>query len=221
METALSAIEARVLGALMEKARTTPEVYPLTLNSLVNACNQKTSRDPVTRYDEDEVTAALDSLREKRLAMRVDMAGSRTAKFRENAGQEWQLERPEYALLTILLLRGAQTPGQLRQRSERLFPFGDLQQVVDVLAKMRERDEEPTCLVQSMGRAPGTKEVRYAQTLSPVDESLPAAESDCAEPTPERTSPGHAERLAELETTVAQLQERILQLEQQLHERIS
>jgi uncharacterized protein len=139
MEHLLSAIEARVLGSLMEKARTTPEAYPLTLNALVNACNQKTSRDPVSDYDDDEVMDALDSLRERRLVMRVDVAGSRTAKFRENASLEWQLERPEYALLATLLLRGPQTPGQLRQRSERLYPFGDLQQVTDLLAAMQQR----------------------------------------------------------------------------------
>lgn len=216
----LSAIEARVLGSLMEKARTTPESYPLTLNALVNACNQKTSREPVSDYDEDEVTAALESLREKHLAMRVDMAGSRTAKFRENVCQAWELKREEAALLTVLLLRGPQTPGQLRQRSERLYPFAELQQVSDWLHQMQERDEEPLCLVQSLGRIPGGKEVRYAHTLIPVDASMAALEQYPAhsEATPHSQSPS---RLQVLEETVADLQERTTRLENALNELIS
>lgn len=161
----LSQPAIRVLGALMEKARTTPEVYPLTLNSLVHACNQKTSRDPVTDYDDDEIMAALDELREKHLAMRVDVAGSRTAKFRENATQEWELSPEEYAVLTVLLLRGAQTPGQIRQRSDRLFQFAELPQVNDRLHQMENREDEPFCLTRSLGKEPGTKEVRWLHTL--------------------------------------------------------
>jgi uncharacterized protein YceH (UPF0502 family) len=213
----LSAIEVRVLGSLMEKAKTTPEYYPLTLNALVNACNQKTSRDPVTDYDEDEVTTALEGLREKHLAMRVDMAGSRTAKFRENASTEWVLQREEYALLTALLLRGPQTPGQLRQRTERLYPFAELPQVSDWLHRMQERDEEPLTLVQSLGRIPGGKEVRYTHTLMPVDEAMAALEH-----LPEhREAPaegGAPSRLQKLEETVGELQERITKLEALLDE---
>jgi len=149
----------------MEKARTTPEVYPLTLNSLVNACNQKTSRDPVTDYDENEVLDALEELRENHLAMRVDMAGSRTAKFRENATLAWELAREEYALIAVLMLRGAQTPGQLRQRTERLYPFAELQQVNDWLGKLQQREEEPLSMVRSLPHAPGTKEIRWIQTM--------------------------------------------------------
>ena len=108
----LNPIGLRVLGSLMEKSRTTPEVYPLTLNSLVHACNQKSSRDPVTDYDEDEVLDTLDKLRDAGLVMRVDMAGSRTAKFRENATQHWHLTTEEYAILAILFLRGGQTPAR-------------------------------------------------------------------------------------------------------------
>jgi uncharacterized protein YceH (UPF0502 family) len=219
METLLSAIEARVLGSLMEKARTTPEAYPLTLNALVNACNQKTSRDPVTDYDDDEVMDALDSLREKRLVMRVDVAGSRTAKFRENASLEWQLERPEYALLATLLLRGPQTPGQLRQRSERMYPFGDLQQVTDLLAAMQQREEEPLSLVRSLGRAAGAKEIRYAQTVPELDETAFLAAGPAAPQAPAGERPPRPqERMDALEVSMQQLQERLARLEALLDE---
>lgn len=225
----LSEIEARVLGALMEKARTTPDVYPLTLNSLVLACNQKTSRDPVTEFDEDEVETALDSLREKHLAMRVDMAGSRTAKFRENVASLWELEREEYALLTVLLLRGPQTPGQLRQRCERLFPFAELPQVTDWLVRMQQREDEPHTLVQSLGRAPGTKEIRYTHTLAPIPDHVPPAEPGplyadeqgpapavASEPAPAlEKEPG---RLDRLEESVEQLEKRVAELETLLND---
>jgi uncharacterized protein YceH (UPF0502 family) len=222
----LSDIEGRVLGALMEKARTTPDVYPLTLNSLVLACNQKTSRDPVTNYDEDEVEHALESLREKHLAMRVDMAGSRTAKFRENIATHWELDREEYALLTVLLLRGPQTPGQLRQRCERLFPFAELPQVTDWLGRMQHREDEPHTLVQSLGRAPGTKEIRYAHTLAPVPAHTPAAEpEDQGSLRGENPPAAHAEpkppapdRLAQVEESVRKLEERVAELENLLNE---
>lgn len=221
----LSEIEARVLGTLMEKARTTPDVYPLTLNSLVLACNQKTSRDPVTHYDEEEVEHALETLREKHLAMRVDMAGSRTAKFRENCAVAWELEREEVALLTVLLLRGPQTPGQLRQRCERLFPFAELPQVTDWLRRMQKREEEPHTLIQSLGRAPGTKEIRYTHTLTPVPEHIPAAEAETRDrgtpeeqmPGPKRTAAGDG-RLENLEETVRNLENRVTELETLLNE---
>lgn len=218
----LSEVEARVLGALMEKARTTPDVYPLTLNSLVLACNQKTSREPVTDYDEEEVEAALETLREKRLAMRVDMAGSRTPKFRENAATLWELEREEAALLTVLLLRGPQTPGQLRQRCERLFPFAELPQVSDWLGRMQTREEEPHCLIHSLGRAPGTKEIRYTHTLRPLPEEGAGWESPSTtgEAAPSRRSERAAEteRIESLEEAVQDLQARIAQLEKLLNE---
>lgn len=218
----LNPIEARVLGSLMEKARTTPDIYPLTLRALVGACNQKTSRDPITDHDEDEVLDALDSLREKGLAMRVDMAGSRTAKFRENASSGWELEKEEYALLCTLLLRGPQTPGQLRQRCERLYPFAELSQVTDWLGRMQAREEEPVRLVQSLGRAPGTKEIRYAHTLLPVPESL---DENGTEPVAHGPGPSSAgtlrERVDSLEDEVAGLRATVTRLENILHELIS
>jgi uncharacterized protein YceH (UPF0502 family) len=218
----LTPIEARVLGALMEKARTTPDIYPLTLRALVSACNQKTSRHPITDYDEDEVLDALDSLRDKGLAMRVDMAGSRSAKFRENAAAQWELEKEEYGLLATLLLRGPQTPGQLRQRSERIYPFADLARVNDWLQRMGEREDEPASLVQSLGRVPGTKEIRYAHTLSPVPESMessPGGEPG-SEPAAGTSSPVR-DRLESLETEVRDLREKVMNMETILNELIS
>jgi len=216
----LSPVETRVLGSLMEKAVTTPEQYPLTLRALASACNQKTSRDPVTDYDEDEVEDALESLRAMGLAMRVDMAGSRTAKFREEASRKWELQRQEYALLTTLLLRGPQTPGQLRQRSERLFAFADLDQVSDWLKRMQDREDEPLTLVASLGRSPGTKEIRYGHTLSPVPDEASLELAPATEPTGkshESASPLR-DRIAELEKDVDSLKERVATLETLLND---
>ncbi|MCD8481701.1 MAG: YceH family protein [Verrucomicrobia bacterium] len=123
MEITLNSVEQRVLGALMEKALTTPEYYPLSLNSLTIACNQKTSRDPVTEYTESEVLQAVDSLRAQGLGMRLDLSGSRTPKYKHEADDTFTLDAAERALICVLLLRGPQTVGQLRQRSERLHIF--------------------------------------------------------------------------------------------------
>lgn len=211
----LSPIEIRVLGSLMEKARTTPEVYPLTLNGLVHACNQKTSRDPVSDYDEDEIMDTLDRLRETGLVMRVDMAGSRTAKFRENLSQKWELSSEAYALLTVLFLRGAQTPGQLRQRSDRLHPFASLEAVTSALSAMLEREDEPLSLVHSLDRAAGTKEVRYQHNWAPMEavpELMPAA------PAPPEPSPSPPPAEMDVETRLRLLEERVKDLESIIHE---
>jgi uncharacterized protein YceH (UPF0502 family) len=212
----LSQPAIRVLGALMEKARTTPEVYPLTLNSLVHACNQKTSRDPVTDYDDDDVMAALDELRDKHLAMRVDVAGSRTAKFRENATQNWELSPEEYAVLTVLFLRGAQTPGQIRQRSDRLFQFAELQQVNDRLHEMENREDEPFCLTRCLGKEPGTKEVRWLHTLGGevLPEEVPKPDTDAQDPV-ETLAPAN---LDTRKPTMDEVMEKLDRMEKRLQE---
>lgn len=169
MEIVLNPIEQRVLGALMEKAVTTPEYYPMSLNALTNACNQKSSRDPVTDYSEEQVLRAIDSLREKRLGMRMDLTGSRTPKYQHEAEDTFTLDRAERALLCVLLLRGPQTPGQLRQRTERLHPFRDLAEVQQTLTAMQQRGYQPNCLVQVLPIQPGSKEQRYIHTLGPVE----------------------------------------------------
>lgn len=207
----LTLVEARVLGALMEKARTTPDIYPLTLNALLNACNQKTSRDPIMELEEEALLEALDSLRQRGLVMRVDMAGSRTAKFRENVTRTWALSPEEYALLAVLLLRGPQTGGQLRARTERLHAFQSVPEVVDCLEQMGKRDVEVHRLVQNMGRPPGSKEARYGHLLS-GPQAVEAFAAGSAEPVV-RPLTASGERLEQLEQTVADLEERVRRME--------
>jgi uncharacterized protein YceH (UPF0502 family) len=155
-------MEARVLGALIEKDITTPDYYPLSLNALVNACNQKSNRDPVMSLDENAVRDALYSLNEKGLAGAVSSADSRVSKYEHRLQESFNLARGETALLCVLLLRGPQTPGELRGRSERMFQFNDLSEVQSTLQRMIQR--EPS-LVKMLARQPGTKEARYAHLL--------------------------------------------------------
>ncbi len=205
----LSPIETRVLGALMEKSVTTPEYYPMTLNSLVAACNQRTSRDPVSDYDEAEVMEALDALRAKGLARRVDMAGSRTPKFRQVIGEAMELQNPAFALLTVLFLRGPQTLGQLRARTERLYLFRDLDQVQETLDGLMQREDEPHEVVRSLPRRPGSKEVRFAQILG---EEQPEHAS------PEETDPGGPAARPKFGPSTQELTERIVTLETALED---
>jgi hypothetical protein len=201
----------------MEKARTTPEGYPLTLNSLAHACNQKTSREPITDFDEDEILASLDDLREKGLVMRVDMAGSRTAKFRENLTARWLLSDEEFALLATMFLRGAQTPGQLRQRSDRLHPFDDIRQVNDCLQSMQAREEEPLCLIKSLERLPGTKEIRYNHIYA--DDEVPSLPERLPVSGDPISANGQSEdRLKDLENKLIRFEERIGALERLLND---
>jgi len=162
MEIVLSEVEARVLGALVEKEITTPEYYPLSLNALVNACNQKSNRDPHMNLNEGEVQRALRQLNELGLA-RSASTDSRVAKYEHRLSETYNFTRPETAILCELLLRGPQTPGELRSRAERMHPFEDLSVVHTTLKHLMER--EPP-LVALLPRQPGTKEARYAQLLS-------------------------------------------------------
>lgn len=163
----LDAIEARVLGALIEKDLTTPDYYPLSLNALVNACNQLNNREPVMSLGEPEVTRALDKLRDKRLAVVITGGDSRVLKFAHKSREIFELSRPEVSLLCLLLLRGPQTTGELRGRSSRMHEFADLADVQTTLGRLahRENPEQPA-LVALLPRAPGTKESRYAHLLS-------------------------------------------------------
>lgn len=162
--------EARVLASLIEKESTTPEYYPLSLNALMLACNQKTNREPVVAYNEDEVAAAVESLRAKRLARSV--AGSRVAKYEHSVLEVFNLGRRELALLCTLMLRGPQTVGELRDRSERMRGFSDLAEVEACLETLMRREPEP--LVARLARQPGMKEPRYKHLLS--GESEPEAQ---------------------------------------------
>src|SRR4051812_46786833 len=162
MRVLLSAEEARVLGALMEKEVATPDYYPLSLNALVNACNQTTSRDPIVHYDETTVLRALDGLREKKLLWEVDQAGGRVRKYQQQFSKWNDFDEQAHALMTLLLLRGAQTPGELKSRSDRLATFRDLSEIEAVLTRLSERN--PPFVVR-LPRLPGTKEARFMHLL--------------------------------------------------------
>src|ERR1700686_491601 len=159
----LSDVEVRVLGALIEKDITTPDYYPLSLNALVNACNQKNNRDPVMALGEDAVRAALDSLQGQRLAGPASGADGRVTKYEHRLQEAFNFDRRETAILCVLLLRGAQTPGELRGRTERMYRFEELEDVVATLDKLSQR--EPA-LAAVLPRQPGTKESRYMHLLS-------------------------------------------------------
>jgi uncharacterized protein len=171
----LTSAQARVLGALVEKEVTTPDYYPLSLNALINACNQRSNREPVMNLDEDDVRQALHGLEDKRLAGRARSADGRVTKYEHWLGEAFNFSRAETALLCVLLLRGPQTPGELRGRTERLHPF---EEIADVLAGMQKlMDREPP-LAALLPRQPGTKEARYAHLLSGPVESIQFAPAE-------------------------------------------
>jgi uncharacterized protein len=199
--------EFRVLGSLIEKQVTTPEYYPLTLNGLVNACNQKTSRDPVVSYVEATVLRALDSLREKKLIRVVSGAESRVAKYRQVFTDTANLTQAELAVLCVLMLRGPQTPGEIRSRTERLHRFETLAEVEKSLQQLVERSPEP--LVQQLQRQAGTKEVRYAHLLGG-----PISEADLNATAPARGGEQFdVERISRLESEVEALREALSALQ--------
>lgn len=213
----LSAVEARVLGALMEKEVTTPEVYPLSLNAMVAACNQKSSREPVMTLNEREVETALRSLGAAEL-VRADH-GSRVERYENRARTVFHLRRDETALLCLLLLRGPQTPGELRGRAERLFQFDDIAQVNAALQRMSavgdENSQRIDPLVRLLPRQAGAREARYAHLLTDTSVWESAVTTDVAI---EKGAGGSRaeERIAALEAAVATLTNRVRQLEAQL-----
>jgi len=207
----LNAAEARVLGALVEKDITTPDYYPLSLNALVNACNQKNNREPVTNFDEETVRLALRNLSDKHLAGTASGADSRVTKYEHRLQEVFNFTRPETAILCVLLLRGPQTPGELRGRTERMHRFEDLDEVLSGLQQLMRR--EPP-LAKALGRRPGTKEIRYAHLLS--------GDVEAWEPPAETAHSGSVadenERVAHLEEQVAAVQREIAELRQQMAE---
>jgi uncharacterized protein len=206
----LTAAQARVLGALIEKEITTPDYYPLSLNALVNACNQRSNREPVMDMSEEDVRQALEGLQEQRLAGPARDADSRVAKFEHWLGEAFNFSRAETALLCVLLLRGPQTPGELRGRSERMHRFEEIGDVVGGLQKLMER--EPA-LVAVLPRQPGTKESRYAHLLSGEVAAAPVASPA---PSSARSTEAQEERIAQLETTVAELRQELTALQQKI-----
>ena len=207
MNIVLNAAEARVLGALIEKDITTPDYYPLSLNALVNACNQKNNREPVTSYDEETVRLALRNLSDKRLAGPASGADGRVTKYEHRVQEVFNFTRQETALICVLLLRGPQTPGELRGRTERMYQFDHLDDVLAGLQQLMRRDPS---LAKALGRRPGTKEIRYAHLLS--------GDVEAWEP-PAETSSGAIddnERVAHLEEQVAALRNEVAELKQQM-----
>lgn len=198
----LSAAEARVLGALVEKEITTPDYYPLTLNALVNACNQRSNREPVMDLDEDDTRQALHGLENKQLAGRARSADGRVTKYEHWLGEAFNFSRAETALICVLLLRGPQTPGELRGRTERIHRFEEISDVLAGLQKLMERDP---ALVAVLPRQPGTKEARYAHLLSGPVESAPHSALTAPEPAFTGDLSTHDERIAQLEAAVAEL----------------
>ena len=211
MNIVLSDIEARVLGCLVEKEITTPEYYPLSLNALLHACNQKSNREPLMNLEEDAVRHALRALGEQALA-RSASGDSRVAKYEHRLSEVFNFTRPEAAVLCELLLRGPQTPGELRSRAERMHPFEDLSVVHTTLKHLMER--EPA-LVKLLPRQPGNKEARYAHLLSgDVEVREAPAEREVAAP----KSVSENGRLTQLESEVTGLQREIADLKQQFAE---
>jgi len=194
MDWQLDDAEARVLGSLLEKEIATPDYYPLSLNALVNACNQKSNREPVVSYDEDTVETALEGLRAKGLAVRTTGGDSRVPKHSQRFTEKLNLGRREAAVLCVLMLRGPQTVGELRGRSERLYQFDDLEGVESTLNRLAEME-----FVKRLPRQTGYKEQRWAQLLAgdveAAEEAAPAAER----------GPSDRERIAALEREVAEL----------------
>lgn len=211
----LNAAELRVLGSLIEKQISTPDYYPLTLNALANACNQLTNRDPVVQFDDQTVVRALDGLREKRLATLFTGAESRVAKYKHTLTDRLLLTPGEIALLCVLMLRGPQTIGELRTRSERLFNFDTLPEVEEALNGLAARQPQP--LVAKLPRQPGTKESRYAQLLGgPVDAPSP---EPAVRPEPATLAVrAENERVAKLESETAELRRELAELQQQFAE---
>ena len=206
MPELLTEIEVRIIGALIEKQLTTPEYYPLTLNALVAACNQKTNREPVVAYTEGEVQKSLDDLREKNLAYVFYGSTSRVPKYKHILDKVYELESSEIAVICVLMLRGAQTLGELRERTGRLYEFSGLGEVNETLDNLTRRDEP---LVLKLERQAGQKEVRYAHLLS--GEISAAA---CAPRTPSVNAAAGNERIEKLEAEVAALQNEINELRQ-------
>ncbi len=227
MTALLTEVEARVLGALIEKEITTPDYYPLSMNALLNACNQKSNRDPVTELDEDTVREAIHRLDDKGLAGAVRGSDSRVTKYEHRFSEAFNFGRREVAVLCVLLLRGPQTPGELRGRTDRLYQFSELADVQSTLQKLIDRDPP---LVRVLPRQPGTKEARYLHLFS-GDTFVPAAgnglpQDRAGQDALSQDRTGHAAaardaarteaRLQNLEEQLAGLRNEVAHLRQQL-----
>jgi len=207
--TILTDIEVRVLGALVEKQVTTPEYYPLTINSLMLACNQKNNRNPITAYSEEQVAQTVENLREKNLAYVFYGSTSRVPKYKHVMTEVLHLSQPQLALMCVLMLRGSQTAGELRERASRLHEFFSLEEVEATLNSLISR--EPETLVTRLPRQVGQKEIRFAHLLA----GEVALDSVTETPAPRRTSTQQIDRVAKLEGDVGLLKNQVGELQQQ------
>lgn len=209
--------EIRVLGALLEKEQTTPDQYPLSVNALILACNQKTNREPVTQMTETLVVEALDRLKMDALSWRV--SGARAERWQQNVDRRWHLTPAKKALITLLLLRGPQTPGELKSRSERMHDFASVEQVEATLQQMAEGEDD--ALVRELPRRPGQRENRWIHLFASAEaqREMEAAGSHDDEPParPERSS-ASAERMAALENALRDLEAEVTELKDELKE---
>lgn len=212
MSQTLTEVEARIVGALVEKQLTTPEYYPLTLNALIAACNQKSNREPVVSYDERTVESALENLRDRNLVYVFYGSTSRVPKYKHMLPGVYELEPSEVAVVCVLMLRGAQTIGEIRGRTERLYDFHDLNDVQETLDALIKRDEP---LIARLERAPGQKEARFAHLLC-GEEHLAIMAEAAARP----ASSGHAggERLEKLEQEVESLKTELAEFKETFEE---
>lgn len=218
METLLDRVEERVLGVLIEKAFTTPDYYPLTLNSLTTACNQKSNRHPVVEFDEKTVVRVLETLRDKGLARMLSGAEQRVPKYYHRFGEVLGFSEEEMAVLCELMLRGPQTMGELRGRASRMCPLADLTQVESLLTALSAR--ETGAVVMQLPRQPGHKERRYAHLLAGEPEASSESDADVEMRPEPATLEVRAEndRLTALEQTVQALEEQIAQMQLQFDE---
>ena len=209
------AIELRVLGSLLEKEQTTPEAYPLTVNALILACNQKTNRDPITDLTEGQVWDALERLRHETLVWRTE--GARTERWQQSVSRRWGLDAAGKALMTLLLLRGPQTLGELRTRSERMHAFPSLEAVEAKLQSLA-ADEEP--LVVELPRRPGQKEIRWMHRVGDPSamDLAPAEPARAVHEAPMPSAPPLSQRVSDLEKAVADLAAALAELKAKLGE---
>jgi len=207
----LNDVDVRVLGSLIEKELTTPEHYPLSLNALVNACNQSSNRDPAVRFDEATVKAGVDRLRKYSLVRSIQRADARVMKYMHLTNETMNLERPEIAALCVLMLRGPQTVGEIRTRSGRLFEFPSLEDVEATLDRLIARSASP--LVTRLERQPGQKEARYAHLLSGDVAAAPQVAVDAR-----ADVPAELDRYAALESVVESLRREVADLRAEVGE---
>jgi uncharacterized protein len=226
------AVELRVIGCLVEKQRTTPDVYPLTLNSLRLACNQSTNRDPVVDYDENTIRSAIERLVQRKWATLASWSNRRSMKYRQTLDKALDLSEPEISVLAVLMLRGPQTPGELKTRTDRLHPFADMGELTGTLNRLIQRD-----MVARLDRRPGQREERYQHRLSegadegappaaghgppvadhgpPVADPAPVAAGDPA-PAPADTIAADDERIERIERQLAELRAEVRALREEL-----